>query len=135
MKERWFTLSDRGHNFVVAGLLRDRCFEQALDKIEAMTAEQIPVSPWVSDMAIYLLLDNKDLEEAYQLVLMRQNSKTKNLSLSLWMQLLDCASKLHHVSGCGWYIQNFGWKLTVEAVRNRQICLERSSINLISEAS
>ena len=99
MKERWFTLSDRGHNFVVAGLLRDRCFEQALDKIESMTAEQIPVSPWVSDMAIYLLLDNKDLEEAYQLVLMRQNSKNKNLSLSLWMQLLDCASKLHHVSG------------------------------------
>jgi hypothetical protein len=34
MKSRWFTLSDRAQNFVVASILRERHFEQALGTLD-----------------------------------------------------------------------------------------------------
>ncbi|KAF2201280.1 hypothetical protein GQ43DRAFT_394612 [Delitschia confertaspora ATCC 74209] len=108
MKERWFTLTDTGHNHIVAGLLRDRCFEQALEKMDTMTQDGIPVAPWVYDVAMYLLLDNREVEEAYQLARVRQNSKSKTMSYALWMHLLDCASKLHHPEAV-----NFVWNSQV----------------------
>ncbi|KAF2467323.1 uncharacterized protein BDR25DRAFT_292449 [Lindgomyces ingoldianus] len=97
MKDRWLTLTDKGHNFVIAGLLRDRLFEQALEKIDDMVQQRIPVAPWLYDTAMYMLLDYGEVEEAHQLLLLRQSSGLGNLSYTLWMHLLDCASKLHHV--------------------------------------
>ncbi|KAF2262145.1 hypothetical protein CC78DRAFT_520588 [Lojkania enalia] len=97
MKERWFILNDRGHNMVVAGLLRDRNFEQALEKIDSMLQQRIRVAPWLLDQAIYLLLDYDEVEEAYQLLLLRQNLGDSSISYTLWTHVLDTASRLHHV--------------------------------------
>lgn len=97
MKERWFTLSDRGHNMVVAGLLRDRLFEQAIQKIEEMGQQRIKVADWVLDKAVWILLDYGEMEEAWQLLQVRQQSGRTVLSQPLWGQFLDVAAKLCHV--------------------------------------
>jgi pentatricopeptide repeat protein len=97
MKERWFTLSDRGHNMVVAGLLRDRLFEQAVGKIEEMLQQRIVVADWLLDKAIWILLDYGEVEEAWQLLLVRQQIGRSSLSQALWGQFLDVAGRMSHV--------------------------------------
>ncbi|KAF2109980.1 hypothetical protein BDV96DRAFT_691605 [Lophiotrema nucula] len=96
MRNRWFTLSDRGHNMVVAGLLRDRFFEQALDKLEDMVRQRIKVQPWVFDKAIYFLLDYGEVEEAYQLLSSRLHNCEAPVSYTLYSQLLDTAARLQY---------------------------------------
>ena len=97
MQDRWFTLTDRGHNMIVAGLLRDRLFEQALHKIEDMLAQRIIVADWLLDKAIWLMLDYTEIEEAWQLLQTRQSSGRSSVSQGLWMQFLDVASRRGHV--------------------------------------
>ena len=98
MQERWFTLSDRGHNFVVAGLLRDRLFEQALEKLDRMVQQHVYVAPWLFDQAMYLLLDYGETEEAFQLLLLRRNTTDQSISAPLWLHLIEQASQKHLVS-------------------------------------
>src|SRR4051794_14691563 len=98
MNERWYNLTDKGHNFVVAGLLRDRLFEQAIEKIELMIQQRIYVAPWLYDIAMYFLLDYQEIDEAYHLAIMRRNAGNTIMSSALWMHLLDVAAKYHHVS-------------------------------------
>lgn len=100
MKERWFNLSDRGHNFVVAGQMRERLFEQALERLENMIKERIKVEPWLWDMSIWLLLEYKEPEEALHVLRLRQNVDGYDVKLSnvMWLQLLDAASKRNLVS-------------------------------------
>jgi hypothetical protein len=49
MKSRWFNLSDRARNFVVAGMLRDRHFEHALMTLEEMVRNKARVESWLFD--------------------------------------------------------------------------------------
>lgn len=96
MKERWFTLSDRAHNMVAAGLLRDRLFEQAIQKIDDMTHQRIKVADWLLDKAIWILLDYGEVDEAWQLLLVRRQSGRTGLSQPLCGHFLDVAARLHH---------------------------------------
>ncbi|KAF2747867.1 hypothetical protein M011DRAFT_385346, partial [Sporormia fimetaria CBS 119925] len=98
MKQRWFTLSDRGHNMVVAGLLRDRLFEQALQKLEDMIEQRIRVADWLLDKAIWILLDFGEMEEAWQLLQLREESTRTVVSHVLWAHFLDVSAQLHHLS-------------------------------------
>jgi pentatricopeptide repeat protein len=100
MKERWFNLSDRGHNFVVAGLLRDRAFEQALEKLEDMVRQRIKVEVWLWDKTIWMLLEFGEVEEAFYVLSLRQGlgGPAAKLSKVMWLQLLDTAAKKHLVS-------------------------------------
>ncbi|KZM18623.1 uncharacterized protein EKO05_0000672 [Ascochyta rabiei] len=104
MKERWFTLSDRGHNFVVAGLLRDRLFEQALEMLEDMCAKQVRVEEWVFSEAMWLLLEFGEIEEAFYVLGLKESATSTNtagaaagvkLSNALWGAMLDAAAKHH----------------------------------------
>lgn len=97
MRESWFTLTDRGHNMVVAGLLRDRLFEQAIEKIEDMLRQRIVVANWLWDKAIWLLLDYLEIDEAWHLLILRQQSGAKEPSQALWGHFLDIGGKLLHV--------------------------------------
>lgn len=97
MKERWFSLTDRGHNMVAAGLLRDRLFEQAVQKIEDMLHQSVIVADWLLDKAIWIMLDYGEIDEAWQLLQIRQQSGRTTLSQPLWVQFLDVAGKLCHV--------------------------------------
>ncbi|KAF2870774.1 hypothetical protein BDV95DRAFT_607907 [Massariosphaeria phaeospora] len=97
MKERWFTLSDRGHNYVVAGMLRDRLFEQALEMIEDMLKQRIRVERWIWDTTMWILLEFGEVEEAFHVLVLRQSLRGQNVKLSnaLWLQLLDSTAQIH----------------------------------------
>ncbi|PVI01847.1 hypothetical protein DM02DRAFT_670980 [Periconia macrospinosa] len=101
MRERWFNLSDRAHNFVVAGQMRERLFEQALEGLENMVKERIKVESWLWDMIIWLLLEYKEPEETFYVLRLRQSVEGYGAKLSnvMWLQLLEAASKRHLAEG------------------------------------
>ncbi|EAT79258.2 hypothetical protein SNOG_13374 [Parastagonospora nodorum SN15] len=65
MKTRWFPLTPRGENYVVAGMLRERNFEQALEMLEGMANRQIKIENWLFHKAMWILLEHGEVEEAF----------------------------------------------------------------------
>jgi hypothetical protein len=100
MKARWFTLSDRGHNFVVAGLLRERHFEQALETLEAMVRRKTRIEGWLFDQALWVLLEFGEVDEAFHVLRLKAANATGavRLSSALWGSLLDAAAQRQLVS-------------------------------------
>jgi hypothetical protein len=82
---------------IVAGLLRDRLFEQAMQKIEDMLSQRIMIADWLLDKAIWIMLDYEEVDEAWQLLQNRQSSGRTSVSQAMWMQFLDVASRRGHV--------------------------------------
>jgi hypothetical protein len=97
MRARWFSLSDRTLNFIVAGMLRDRLFEQALEKLDDMISLGVKIEPWLWDKTMWMLLEFNEVEEAFYVLGQRQTvaSPTDKLSAALWQALLDAAAKRH----------------------------------------
>jgi hypothetical protein len=100
MKTRWFPLSDRGQNYVVAGMLRERHFEQALEWLEDMLKTKTKVEGWLFDKALWMLLEFGEVEEAFYVLSLKsgaqgQNNGTGSVTLSnaLWGAMLDAAAK------------------------------------------
>ncbi|KAI7554655.1 hypothetical protein KC319_g12759, partial [Hortaea werneckii] len=96
MRARWFQLSEDGAHDVVAGLLRSGLFEQALERIEGMRQNSVPVHGWLLDMAVYMLCNIGEVDEAYQIMRVRHDSGEANLSRTLWHTLLDTGSSYRH---------------------------------------
>lgn len=102
MREKWFTLSDRAHCFVVAGLLRDRLFEQALEMLEDMCRRKVRVDEWVWSEAMWLLLEFGEVEEAFYVLGLKESVSDAGapgaaygvkLSNALWGAMLDAAAQ------------------------------------------
>jgi hypothetical protein len=106
MKSRWFPLSDRARNFVVAGMLRERHFEHALETLEDMVRNKARVESWLFDTAIWTLLEFGEVEEAFYVLTLREGVErskvggtgTVKLSDALWGALLDAAGQKQLVS-------------------------------------
>lgn len=96
MRERWYTLSEWGHNLVVASLLRSRQFELALFRMGKMNAQGIRVYVWLQNMAYYILAEQMNLEEAFRIL---QDRAASSLAVSdmMWHHALDIASRNLHV--------------------------------------
>ncbi|KAH7359861.1 hypothetical protein BKA66DRAFT_225142 [Pyrenochaeta sp. MPI-SDFR-AT-0127] len=114
MKSRWFTLSDRGQNFVVAGMLRERHFEHALDMVEDMIRKKIKVEGWLLDKAMWMLLEFGEVEEAFHVLNLKERVQAKGsgtgsvkLSDALWGALLDaaCQRQLYEAASMVWTTQ------------------------------
>lgn len=106
MKSRWFMLSDRARNFVIAGMLRERHFEQALESLDDMVRNKARVEGWLFDKAIWMLLEFGEVEEAFYVLRLKESAKSKSngtgaveLSNALWGALLDAAAHKQLVSG------------------------------------
>jgi pentatricopeptide repeat protein len=99
MKSRWFTLSDRGRNFVVAGMLRERHFEHALEMLEEMVRNKAWVESWLFDKAMWMLLEFGEIEEAFYVLSLKEGVQSRSgtgtvkLSEALWGALLDAAAQ------------------------------------------
>ncbi|KAF2451023.1 hypothetical protein P171DRAFT_349062 [Karstenula rhodostoma CBS 690.94] len=96
MRERWWTPTPTAQCFIIAGLLRERCFELALERLENMLDEGVRIDAWLWDKAIWILLEFGEVEEAfYVLSLKRKTSNNVDAGLSsiLWSQLLDVAGQ------------------------------------------
>jgi hypothetical protein len=105
MKTRWFPLSNRGQNYVVAGMLRERHLEQALEWLEDMLKTKTKVEDWLFDKALWILLEFGEVEEAFYVLHLKsvtegQTNGTGSVTLSnaLWGAMLDAAAKKQLVS-------------------------------------
>ncbi len=104
MKARWFNPSDRAQSFVVAGLLRERHFEQALELLDGMVSRKARIEGWLFDKAMWILLEYGEVEEAFYVLGLKERSQGKGgattvrVSDALWASLLDAASQRQLVS-------------------------------------
>jgi hypothetical protein len=105
MKSRWFTLSGRAQNFVVAGMLRERNFEQALETLEGMVSKKTRVEGWLFDEAMWMLLEYGEVEEAFYVLSLKDSTQrsttgtgSAKLSSALWGAMLDAAAQRQLVS-------------------------------------
>ncbi|KAH5701838.1 hypothetical protein HBI44_036910 [Parastagonospora nodorum] len=114
MKTRWFPLTPRGENYVVAGMLRERNFEQALEMLEGMANRQIKIENWLFHKAMWILLEHGEVEEAFYVLNLKdsvqrqsQGLQSPRLSSALWLALLDAASRqqLYDASKMVWTTQ------------------------------
>ncbi|KAH7385497.1 hypothetical protein DE146DRAFT_208839 [Phaeosphaeria sp. MPI-PUGE-AT-0046c] len=114
MKLRWLPLTDRGRSFVVAGMLRERNFEHALETLEAMVNQDARVEPWLFDHAMWTLLEFGETEEAFHVLALKDGTKRRQngtgsakLSSALWGALLDAAARqqLYEPVSMVWNIQ------------------------------
>lgn len=98
MKERWLGLSPEGWHSFVTGLIRDRQYEMAMDKLEEMHSDQILVQPWLYDIFTFQLCEAGELDEAFNLLKYRFENTRKDIQPSVWYFLFDAFSSALHVS-------------------------------------
>jgi pentatricopeptide repeat protein len=98
MKERWLGLSPDGWHSLIVGLLRDRQFEAAMEKLEQMQSDEIYVQPWLYDIFLYQLCEIGELDEAFRILRYRFDHRRTEISSSMWYYLLDSFSSNFHVS-------------------------------------
>lgn len=105
MKTRWFPLTPRGEHYVVAGMLRERHFEHALEMLEDMANRRIKIENWLFHKAMWMLLEHGEVEEAFHVLNLKnslhrqsQGLQPQRLSNALWVALLDAASRQQLVS-------------------------------------
>ncbi|OJD34402.1 pentatricopeptide repeat protein [Diplodia corticola] len=96
MRQRWLNISAAGRHDVVVGLLRGGQFEMALRSMDNMVSEGIRIESWLYDMAIYMLCDVEEVDEALRIVQQRVESGEHGISKTLWSSLLDAASNTYN---------------------------------------
>ena len=97
MKERWFGLSPEGWHHLIVGLIRDRQYEVAMDKLEQMQSDEIMVQPWLYDIFMFQLCEAEELDEAFKLLQHRYYNQRSGILPSVWYYLLDKFSNAFHV--------------------------------------
>lgn len=98
MKERWMGLSPDGWHWLVLGLLRDRQYEVAMDKLEQMQTDGLFIQPWLYDIFMFRLCEAGELDEVWKMLLYRWQNDRARISPSVWYYLLDVFSRDFHVS-------------------------------------
>ncbi|KAH9870857.1 hypothetical protein J1614_006429, partial [Plenodomus biglobosus] len=115
MKTRWLPLSDRARNFVIAGMLRERHFEHALELLEDMVKAKAHVESWLFAKAMWMLLEFGEAKEAFYVLSLKQAAHSATLHRqgsvkltgALWGALLDAAAReqLHEHASKIWLEQ------------------------------
>jgi hypothetical protein len=105
MKQRWFGLSPEGWHHLVVGLLRDRQYESAMDKLEQMQTDDIYVQPWLYDIFMYRLCDAGELEEVFRMTKYRFENRRADIEPMMWYHLLEVFSRGFFVS-CPSFLTN-----------------------------
>lgn len=97
MRQRWFFISNDGWHDLIAGLLRDRQIELALDTFDFIRKEGISIHSWLQDMIVYTLCDIEEFDEVLAIMRYRTSAGERAISPLLWFYILDTASRsLHH---------------------------------------
>lgn len=97
MKERWLGLSPEGWHSLVVGLIRDRQYEIAMDKLEEMHSDGVTVLPWLYDIFLFRLCEADELDEALKLLQYRFDNSRNEILPTVWYHLFDVFSKNLHV--------------------------------------
>ena len=107
MRKRWYQLSADGAHDVAASLLREGLFEQALEQLDTMQNDGIKVNGWLWDIAVWILCEAEEVDQATKIMRMRYESGEMNLSRILWYFLLDKGSETrnHDATALVWKLQ------------------------------
>ncbi|KAJ9138826.1 Pentatricopeptide repeat domain-containing protein [Pleurostoma richardsiae] len=108
MRERWIESDPQGIQSVAIGLLRDGQYELALEKLDHMCRQDLPVEPWVYDLFIYVLGQMGFVDEAVRIVHHR-TSLAMEVPLNVWYFVLDICSQAMHYEGT-----KYAWNKTVQ---------------------
>lgn len=95
LRDRWLPLSPAGWHNVVAGYIRERQYEMALETFERMELQHIPVQDWLFRLLVYNIIDAGEFDEALRLMRSRVEAG-HNISPNLWFLALDLASAALH---------------------------------------
>lgn len=98
MKERWFTLTIDDMHCVVLGLLRERQYELAMDKLEEMQRAGMHIRPYLYDIFTYLLCETGYLDEILVMFQYRVENTREPISPNVWYYALDTFSRKYYVS-------------------------------------
>ncbi|MCJ1393909.1 hypothetical protein MMC18_006785 [Xylographa bjoerkii] len=109
LQSRWFTLNTDGWHDVVAGCIRDRQIEVALNKLDQMHRSGVPIHSWLHDLFVYTFCDTGDFDEVLRIMQYRVDSDELNVSATLWYYILDAASRAYHYETTLW-----AWRKRVE---------------------
>lgn len=109
MHMRWFSISNDGWHDIIAGLLRDRQIELAMDKFNFARKEGINIQTWLQDTMVYVLCDIEEFDEVVAMMRRRVAEGDLAISPTLWFYILDTASRaLHHSATI------YAWRKRVE---------------------
>ncbi|EFQ99497.1 hypothetical protein MGYG_08982 [Nannizzia gypsea CBS 118893] len=95
LRERWLSLSPTGWHNIVAGYIREGQFEMALETLEHMKLQHVPVQGWLHSLLIYNLAEYGEFDEILHLLRSRVEAGLV-LSPNLWHRLLDISSAAMH---------------------------------------
>lgn len=96
MHKRWLQITEEGWHDMVAGMLREGLFEQALERLDKMRRAQMQIEPWLHDMAVFMLCDAGEIEEAFRIMRTRYDAGEVALRQAVWSYLLDKGSEARH---------------------------------------
>ena len=82
--------------YLLAGLIRERQFEKALECLANMRQGGKYAPSWLYEMMIHALCEVGELDEVLHLVTIRLDSNEPDISPGIWFQLLDTASASLH---------------------------------------
>ncbi|TDZ30991.1 putative U6 snRNA-associated Sm-like protein LSm4 [Colletotrichum spinosum] len=99
MKQSWTQIDHEGETHYALGLLRDGQYELALDKIETLIDDRVPVEPWVYDIYIFMFAQRGFVEEAVRLAHSKAHAADGETHLAMWYMLLDVCSQAYHYEG------------------------------------
>ncbi|KAI1002923.1 hypothetical protein K3495_g5280 [Podosphaera aphanis] len=98
MKKLWIGLTSDGWHHLVLGLIRDRQYEMAMEKLEQMIRDQVTVKPWLFDIFMYQLCESEEYDEALAMLKYRWHHGRK-IKSELWQFLMDAFGKGLHYEG------------------------------------
>ncbi|KAI9805057.1 MAG: hypothetical protein M1825_000891 [Sarcosagium campestre] len=108
MRQRWYSIHPDGMYNVVAGLIRERQFELALEKMTRLREEGVQLPSWLYDATIYCLFEIEELDTALDIIKERV-ARGESISPTVWYLLLETGSRcLHHPSTV------YAWRKRIE---------------------
>lgn len=102
MRSRWFTVSEEGQHDIAASLLREGQLELGTEAIETMERQGMDVQEWLYDVALHILCDTGEIDEALRLLRSRittRSASAREVTPILWWRLLESASSSLHYEG------------------------------------
>lgn len=104
MRQRWFTLTDDGWHDLIAGMIRDRQIEFAIDTLHMLHDAGKRIESWLHDLFTYTLCDLEEFDEVLFLMRYREDAGEYDMSPGLWFHILDTASRSfnHKATAYAW---------------------------------
>lgn len=108
MRQQWMSSTPSTDHFVTAGYIREGQLELALQKIEKMHEDRLPVEQWLYGLMIYSLCEVEDFDAVMRLIWTMEDERVDVATYTLH-RVLDRASECLNRDATAWI-----WRRMVE---------------------